>query len=180
MNFSREYERNTDILEEVFCLRYGEMATINEWALEAASETRGRAWCMMIEESGLDAEAYVQNMLNLNGGQDVYLRDIDFGERGIAGRRLRRGNTCAPALRWEWSPPPEENPYEIFQEFSHLCYDPRYGTVPGPGWNGWPWYSVDFDDYEPWVRKLEQRHERKRRRDKWTNCTRKMAGAFPD
>lgn len=103
--FSRCCGNDTSLLDAVFRLDGSQITDSNIWELEAASEVVGRAWCSLLEDCGLDAKLYVQQMVNLNSGQDVFLRTIDCGRRGNCTRRLVRGTSfpiftvgmgCAP------------------------------------------------------------------------------------
>ena len=191
--FSATCENNATLLEAVFLLKPGEINFIDLSKRAADSEIIGQDWCLLLQECGLDAEAYVSKMLNLNNGQDVYLEPLDCRDRGVAVRRLKRGNwSSSPSLRWEWAVPPKENPntvLEVFTAFSR-AYELDNGRQ-GLFWvHEWQWPFCDDDLSDPDVEKIVLRRalrakqgrkpKKQRQIDRLNMHINNMPGTFPD
>ena len=177
--FSITYEKDLSLLDKMFNIGYLQQRNI--WDLEADSEHICREWCLTLDRCGIDAEGFVQKMMNMNGGDDVYLEPIDYGARGTGGRRLLRGETKQPSLRWEWDPPPKENPYQVLEEFGHLYIQNEFYCRDGTPYFEWPFrpFTGESDEHD-YIRRGKRKVKKAQRRDKVDQYLRKIPGAFPD
>ena len=83
-----------------------------------------------------------------------------------------RGTRNPPSLRWEWAPPPNENPYPVLEEFGHLYIERETFQRPR---------SVAVEsDQQKYVRRQERKAKKVQRNDKVNQRLRKVPGAYPD
>ena len=180
--FSKLCEGDLSLLDGLFRLVEDHLHVQNIWDLEAASEDLGRELYLILEKCGIDAQAYVRRMMSIDNREDVYLQPVDYGIRGVGHRRLMAGKKIPLSLRWEWAPPPKENPYPFLEEFSYLWIENHTGfNLNGVERFEWPFSPVAWDaEQQTHIRSQERKARKAQRKDKVHQRLKKIPGAFVD